>query len=83
MSKYLADPPARIYIRETFSDDGQRYIKSEVRLVSHEKAGYFCGLGWAQAVKEDGSMQPPVPADLTEKTLEVQNGVHVASSTSP
>lgn len=53
-----------------FSDDGQRFYKGEVRVVTPEKAGYYCGVGWAS----DG--ESTTAADLFSKTLQVQSAKH-------
>ena len=57
-----------IEILSLFRDGTDTYHVGEVRMVSEEKAGYFCGLGWAKA---DG-LTTGSP-DTSEKTLEVQN----------
>jgi hypothetical protein len=59
----------RIEVIQTFSHAGQMFHEGEVRLVTPEDAGYFCGLGWAKS-----SDHVTGALDLTPKTLEVQSG---------
>lgn len=58
----------RIEVIQTFKHGGQTYHAGEVRLVSPEDAGYFCGLGWAKA--EGLAAGTP---DTSPKTLEVHS----------
>jgi hypothetical protein len=67
----------RIEILTDVKDDGG-YYKGEVRMVTPEKAGYLCGVGWARDVSgEIPTLQP----DLTEKTLSVQSAQHLTKPT--
>lgn len=59
----------RIEILTDVKDDGG-YFKGEIRMVTPEKAGYLCGLGWARDVS--GEIATGI-ADTTPKTLEVQD----------
>jgi hypothetical protein len=68
----------RIEILQTFKHGGQTFHAGEVRLVSPEDAGYFCGLGWAKA--EGIATGTP---DTSEKTLEVQNVTFGHAAQSP
>lgn len=68
----------RIEVIQTFKHGGQTFHAGEVRLVSPEDAGYFCGLGWA---KSDG-LATGSP-DTSPKTLEVQNGKHGHGAENP
>lgn len=65
-----------IHVLQLFKHGGQTYYAGEVRHVSPEDAGYFCGLGWA---KSDG--HETGEPDLTPKTLEVQPGQHGHAAT--
>ncbi len=56
----------RIEIVQTFKHGGQIFHAGEVRMVTPEDCGYFCGLGWAKA--EDVATGTP---DTSPKTLEV------------
>lgn len=58
----------RIEVLQTFKHGGQIFHAGEVRLVTPEDAGYFCGLGWAKA---EGLATGTV--DTSEKTLNVHN----------
>ena len=62
----------RIEILTDVKDDGG-YYKGEIRMVTPEKAGYLCGVGWARDLS--GELPTGTP-DLTEKTLAVQNAKH-------
>lgn len=66
----------RIEMLTDVKDDGG-YIKGEVRLVTAEKAGYFCGLGWARDLT--GELATAAP-DISEKKLEVQGSKHAAKA---
>jgi hypothetical protein len=57
----------RIEVIQTFKHDSQTFHAGEIRVVTPEAAGYFCGLGWAKA---DGLTTGA--ADTSEKTLDVQ-----------
>lgn len=64
-----------IEIIRNFKDDGQQFFKGEARMVTPEKAGYYCGNGWAK----DADKENPIPTgerDLTPKKLEVHSAIH-------
>jgi hypothetical protein len=63
---------ARIEILTDIKDDGG-YYKGEIRVVTREKAGYLCGLGWAKALDEDIKTGTP---DTSPKKLAVTDGKH-------
>jgi len=67
----------RIEMLTDVKDVGQRYYKGELRMVTPEKAGYFCGLGWARDI--EGELPTGSP-DTSEKTLGVQNGGHATAA---
>lgn len=69
----------RIEILTDVKDDGG-YHKGEIRLVTPEKAGYLCGLGWARALEEDIPTGTP---DTAPKELKVQGAVHTTTKTKP
>lgn len=56
----------RIEVLQTFKHGGQTFHAGEIRMVSPEDAGYFCGLGWAKAEGLATGV-----ADTSEKTLDV------------
>lgn len=58
--------------------DPPGYVKGEIRVVSPETAGYFCGLGWARDVT--GEIKTGAP-DTSDKTLNVQSVRHVTKTT--
>lgn len=58
----------RIEIVQRFKHGGQTFYAGEVRQVSREDAGYFCGLGWAKA--EGVATGEP---DTSPKVLDVHN----------
>lgn len=60
--------------------DAPGYFKGEIRHVSPETAGYFCGLGWARDVTGEISTGEP---DRTEKTLSVDAGKHGHAAQNP
>lgn len=64
----------KIEVLQKFRHDSATFHAGEIRYVSEAEAGYFCGLGWARA-----SDIPTGTPDLSEKTLEVQNGRHATS----
>jgi hypothetical protein len=68
----------RIEILTDVKDAGERYYKGEQRMVTPEKAGYFCGLGWARDVS--GEIETGAP-DTSEKQLDVHSVRHVIAST--
>ncbi len=59
----------RIEITQTFKHGGQTFHAGEIRFVSPEDAGYFCGLGWAKA----GDVPTAAP-NAAPVTLEVHKG---------
>lgn len=67
----------RIEMLTDVRDAGLQYFKGEIRIVTPEKAGYFCGLGWARDLA--GDVQTGTP-DTSEKTLEVQSVRHVIAA---
>lgn len=67
----------RIEMLTDVRDDGG-YIKGEIRIVTPEKAGYFCGLGWARDLSNEIATGKQ---DLSDKKLDVQS-VQNASKTS-
>lgn len=69
----------RIEMLTDVKHDGS-YFKGEVRAVSAETAGYFCGLGWARDVSGEITTAAPAVADTT---LVVQNGQHVHAGATP
>ena len=58
----------KIEVLTRFKHAGQTFYAGELRFVTPEEAGYFCGLGWAKA---DG-IRSGTP-DTSPKTLEVHN----------
>lgn len=56
----------RIEVLQTFRHNGQTFYAGEIRVVTAEEAGYFCGLGWAKA----GGHATGTP-DTSPKTLDV------------
>lgn len=58
----------RIEILQRFKHGGQTFYPGELRFVTPEDAGYFCGLGWAKA---DGIVTGEL--DTTPKSLEVHH----------
>lgn len=61
----------KIEVVKLFKHDGQTYYPGEVRMVSPQDAGYFCGVGWAKSAEhETGASEP------SDVTLEVQNATH-------
>lgn len=60
--------------------DAPGYFKGEVRIVSVETAGYFCGLGWAKDI--DGQI-PTAETDTEDKTLAVDAGKHGHAAATP
>jgi hypothetical protein len=70
----------RIEILMDFKDDGP-YYKDEIRRVTREKAGYFCGLGWARAL-DDAEIKTGTP-DTTPKKLTVPDGKHTTKPSNP
>jgi hypothetical protein len=69
----------RIEILTDIKDDGG-YFKGEIRVVSPEKAGYLCGLGWARAL--DNSFPTGTP-DTAPKKLNVADGKHAIKPSPP
>ena len=65
-----------IEILRNIKHDGQQFHSGEVRIVTEQLGGYFCGNGWA---REQGG--EAVPADTRPKTLQVKNGQHGHSAT--
>lgn len=61
----------KIEVLKQFQDDGQTFYVGEERYVSREKAGYYCGSGWARA--SDGKISAGAPA-AGEVTLSINNG---------
>lgn len=52
------------------SEDGQQFLKEEIRIVDSVLADYFAAHGWAKIVGEAA-----VAATPSDATLNVQNGV--------
>jgi hypothetical protein len=67
----------KIQVIQTFKDDGQTFIKDEQRFVTPEKAGYYCGLGWAKDIAGEIPLAEP---DTSPKTLDVHDGGHTTDS---
>lgn len=67
----------RIEVLTNFKHGSASYWQGEVRHVSPEDAGYFCGLGWA---KDLGGEIPTGILDTTEKTLDVHGSKHAAKA---
>jgi hypothetical protein len=65
----------KIEVIQRFKHGGQTFHPGEVRLVTPEDAGYFCGLGWAKA--EGIATGEP---DTSPKTLEVHNSTNGVKS---
>lgn len=61
----------RIEMLTDVKDPDGLFLKGEIRLVSPERAGYFCGLGWAKDVAGE---IPTTAPDTSPVTLEVHNG---------
>jgi len=68
----------RIEVLTNFKDEGQFY-KGEVRVVTPEKAGYYCGLGWAKDVSDGDQVATGTP-DLSPKKLEVESARHASKT---
>lgn len=67
----------RIEILHNFSHHGARYWQGEIRYVTPEDAGYFCGVGWACDTTAEIPTGTP---DLSDKTLDIQNGSHATTA---
>jgi len=61
----------RIEMLTTVKEPDGTFLKGEIRLVTPERAGYFCGLGWA---KDLGGELATATPDTSPVTLDVQNG---------
>ena len=61
----------RIEMLTAVKDPDGLFLKGEIRLVTPERAGYFCGLGWAKDL--GGELATGTP-DTSPVTLEVHNG---------
>jgi hypothetical protein len=68
----------KVEILQNFRDEGQQYTASEIRVVSEQKGGYFCGVGWARDIS--GAVATGAP-DLSNKSLDVKNARHSQKST--
>jgi len=60
-----------IEILRNIKHDGQQFHAGEIRIVTDQLGGYFCGNGWAR--EKGGEV---MPADTTPKTLSVKSVTH-------
>ena len=74
----MANKLVKIEIVQNFKSHDLSCYATESRFVDSELAQYFVDNGWAKY--PDGSAKTP---DLSEKTLEVQDGKHMSGSTEP
>ena len=68
----------RIQMLNDVKDTDGVYLKGEVRLVTPEKCGYFCGVGWAKDLTGE---VPTAELDTSPKELVVssaKNGTKAA-----
>lgn len=69
----------RIEMLADVKDDGSYYL-GEIRVVSDEKAEYFCRNGWAK--DPSGQLVTGKP-DLKDKTLDVVSSTHAQRGKTP
>lgn len=67
----------KIIVLQDFQDAGQQFYAGETRIVTIEKSGYYCGLGWANDGETAAIAQPE------NVVLSVNDGIHFSSASSP